>query len=123
MDVWVPHDVRDEIVDFVNYWSERGELEARRIVGWVGIGPSKFFSWKKRFGKVNEHNAPVPRDHWITEAEHQAILAFEAENPTEGYRRLTFMMVTHQPPRPVPCFAAAIEPVLEVVDAGSEASG
>jgi hypothetical protein len=89
---WVPHDVRDEVVDFVTYWSERGELEARRIVGWVGVGLSKYYSWKRRYGKVNEHNASIPRDHWITDAERRAILDFEEKNPAEGYRRLTFMM-------------------------------
>ena len=92
MGAWVAHDVRDEIVDFVTYWSERGELESRRIVGWVGVGLSKYYSWKQRYGKVNEHNASIPRDHWITDAERRAILDFEEKNPTEGYRRLTFMM-------------------------------
>lgn len=92
MGAWVAHDVRDEIVDFVTYWSERGELESRRIVGWIGVGLSKYYSWKQRYGKVNEHNASIPRDHWITDAERRAILDFEEKNPTEGYRRLTFMM-------------------------------
>jgi len=26
----VPHDVRDGIVDYVNYWTDRAELPARR---------------------------------------------------------------------------------------------
>jgi putative transposase len=91
--VWVSHDVRDTIVDFVGRWSARGELPERGIVRWIGIGASKFSSRKQRFGKVNEHNAPVPRDHWITGAEHQAILDFELANPAEGYRRLAYMML------------------------------
>src|SRR6185436_4544740 len=45
------------------------------------------------FGKVNEHNARIPRDHWLTDAEQQAILDFHAQYPLEGYRRLTFMML------------------------------
>lgn len=91
--LWVAHDVRDTIVDFVRHWSERGELPERRIVEWIGLGRSKFADWKARFGKVNEHNAPIPRDHWITDQERQAILDFETKNPVEGYRRLTFMML------------------------------
>jgi transposase InsO family protein len=35
----------------------------------------------------------VPRDHWIDEAERQAILDFQERFPIEGYRRLTFMML------------------------------
>jgi putative transposase len=35
----------------------------------------------------------VPRDHWLTEEEKHRIIAFAHDNPLEGYRRLTFMML------------------------------
>jgi putative transposase len=60
---------------------------------WLGIGPSKFHDWRKRFGKVNEHNALVPRDHWLADDEKERICAFARGHPLEGYRRLTFMML------------------------------
>jgi putative transposase len=47
----------------------------------------------ERYGKANEHNALVPRDHWIEDWERQAILDFHDRFPLEGYRRLTFMML------------------------------
>lgn len=47
---WVLHDTRDEIVDYVRYWSQKTELAAGRIVRWIGIGNSKFYDWKKRYG-------------------------------------------------------------------------
>jgi transposase InsO family protein len=90
---WVPHDTRDEIVDYVRTWSEKTELAVGKIVRWIGIGASKFHDWKKRYGQVNEHNALVPRDHWLEEWEKQAILAFHADHATEGYRRLTYRMM------------------------------
>jgi putative transposase len=62
-------------------------------VPWIGIGTSKFHDWKLRFGKANEHNAWVPRDHWLTDDERQRIIAFARTHPLEGYRRLTFMML------------------------------
>jgi putative transposase len=89
----VPHDTRDIVVDFVNDWSERTEIASQRFVKWIGISRGKFFDWKSRYGKVNEHNHLVPRDHWLDEAEQKAILDFHAKNPLEGYRRLTFMML------------------------------
>lgn len=49
--------------------------------------------WQSRYGKANEHNALVPRDHWLEPAERDAIIAFAREYPLEGYRRLTFMML------------------------------
>jgi transposase InsO family protein len=42
---------------------------------------------------VNEHNAPVPRDFWLEFWEREAIINFARNNPLEGYRRLTFMML------------------------------
>jgi putative transposase len=64
-----------------------------RFLPWVGIGTSKFHDWKARFGKVNEHNAWVPRDHWLTDDEKLAICTFARQHPDEGYRRLTFQML------------------------------
>ena len=42
---------------------------------------------------VNEHNAQVPRDHWVEDHERQAIVDYHVRHPLEGYRRLTFMML------------------------------
>jgi len=60
---------------------------------WLGIGRSKYHDWIARFGKVNEHNAWVPRDHWLTDDEKSSICNFARGHPFEGYRRLTFMML------------------------------
>jgi putative transposase len=60
---------------------------------WIGMATSKFHDWKQRFGKVNEHNAWIPRDHWLTDDEKDQIRVFARQNPLEGYRRLTFMML------------------------------
>jgi putative transposase len=60
---------------------------------WIGIGRSKYQDWVTRFGKVNEHNAWVPRDHWLTEDERARICNFARGHPDEGYRRMTFMML------------------------------
>ena len=90
---WVPHDTRDEVVDYVRRWHERTEIPARQFVGWLGIGQSKFHDWKDRYGKRNEHNGWVPRDWWLEDWEKQAIIRFSFEYPLEGYRRLAFMML------------------------------
>jgi putative transposase len=64
-----------------------------RFLPWIGIGASKFYDWRERFGKVNEHNAWVPRDHWLTDDEKERIGVFARQHPLEGYRRMTFMML------------------------------
>jgi putative transposase len=90
---WIEHDVRDEVVDYVGKWSGRTELSAKQLVRWIGVGMSKFYDWRERYGKVNEHNALVPRDHWLETWEREAIVAFHHEHPLEGYRRLTYMLM------------------------------
>ena len=87
------HDTRDEIVDFVRAWRDKTEIPACDFLKWIGIGTSKFHDWKQRFGKVNEHNAWVPRDHWLTDDEKERIGVFARAHPLEGYRRLTYMML------------------------------
>lgn len=71
----------------------RSEFPAKRLLHWLGLGASKFHDWRKRYGKVNEHNALVPRDEWLEAWEKKAILDFHDRNPLEGYRRLCFMML------------------------------
>ena len=90
---WVPHDVRDAIVDYVSQWSSRTEIPIQRFVAWLGVAASKFYDWRTRHGLANEHNALVPRDWWLEDWEKKAILDFHAGHPLEGYRRLAFMML------------------------------
>ena len=89
----MPHDMRDQIVDFVRCWSEKTEMGAGRFITWLEMTASKFYDWRERYGSVNEHNGWVPRDFWLEDREKQAVIGFHLKNPLEGYRRLTFMML------------------------------
>jgi putative transposase len=64
-----------------------------RFIEWLSIAPSKYYNWQCRYGKVNEHNALMPRDFWLENWEKQSIVNFHLQYPLEGYRRLTFMML------------------------------
>ena len=90
---WVAHDIRDQVVDFVGHWSERAELAAKRLLGWIELSPRKYHRWQERYGQANEHNAKVPRDHWLENWEKLSIIEFARKYPLEGYRRLAFMML------------------------------
>jgi transposase InsO family protein len=85
--------VRDAVVDYVHYWKDRTEFPVKRFIEWLGMREGKFYEWKNRYGKVNEHNGRIPRDWWLEEWEKQAIVDFHQQYPLEGYRRLTFMML------------------------------
>jgi putative transposase len=89
----VSHDIRDEVIDYVRYWSQRTGIPTGRMICWIGIGRSKYYAWRERYGKVNEHNAWIPRDFWLEKWEEEAIVSFYRDHPREGYRRLTYMML------------------------------
>lgn len=90
---WVQPDVRDEVIDYVRYYSDKTEIATADFIRRIGIGRSKYYDWKHRYGKVNEHNAWIPRDFWLTDSERQAIINYYNDNPLEGYRRLCYMMI------------------------------
>ena len=78
------------------YWytiATKTQLPVQQIVQWCGVARGKFYDWRKRYGKVNEHNGLVPRDHWVEEWERQSVIDYFDCHPLDGYRRLTFMML------------------------------
>lgn len=81
------------MIDFIARLSEKTELPGKQFLMWLELGSSKYFDWKQRYGKANEHNAKVPRDHWLEVSEQQAIVEYARAHPLDGYRRLTFMML------------------------------
>jgi transposase InsO family protein len=81
------------LVDFVRRWADKTELPIERFLGWLQLPAGKFYDWRKRYGKRNQHNGQVPRDFWLRDWEKKAILDFQTLYPTEGYRRLTYMML------------------------------
>jgi putative transposase len=68
----------------VRTWSDKTELPADHFIGWVGVARGKFFDWRKRYGKAHEHNALVPRDHWLTDDEKARIIAFHDRFPSRA---------------------------------------
>ncbi|MHC4215748.1 MAG: IS3 family transposase [Planctomycetota bacterium] len=77
----------------MRYYSDKTEIAAGSFIRRIGIARSKYYDWKHRYGKVNEHNAWIPRDFWLTDYERQAVIDYYHDNPLEGYRRLCYMMI------------------------------
>lgn len=77
----------------MNHWSSKTEIGKRQLLDWAALSSSTFYAWCQRYGKVNEHNALIPRDHWLDDWEKQAILDYHEQHPLDGYRRLTYMMI------------------------------
>ena len=90
---WVPQATGDLVVQFIRYWAGRTGLSVLLLIGWLEIARSKFNRWSRRLGSPNQHNATIPRNFWLEEWEKAAIIAFHDLHPSEGYRRLTYMML------------------------------
>lgn len=80
-------------MDFLKRMNTLTEIAFGRLLPWLELCPRKFARWRERYGKANEHNAAVPRDHWLEGAEKEAIIRYAVQHPLEGYRSLTFMML------------------------------
>lgn len=77
----------------MRHWSDRSEIAYEQLLRWIQLSSRKFRDWRSRYGKANEHNHLVPRDHWLEQWEKEAIVKCFQEYPLEGYRRLCFMML------------------------------
>jgi transposase InsO family protein len=91
--VWVPQETRDGVVDYVNHRSDRAGIPVKHILRWMNVPEGTFYKWKQRYGKANEHNGWIPREHWLEEWERDEILRFYWDHPLTGYRCLTYMML------------------------------
>lgn len=91
---WAPHDVRDAIVDFIRYWTDRTGISRRRLIVWTKLPPSKYYNSRDSLRKGWANTTPtIPRDHWLEDWEKKAIEEYSHTHPLDGYRRLTFMMI------------------------------
>ena len=81
------------MVDFINHWSQRAQIPKTKLLSYVSLHKGRYYNWCERYGKVNEHNRLIPRDHWLDQSEVEAIVDYFKEHPLEGYRRLTYMML------------------------------
>ena len=80
-------------MDFVRSWAEKTGLTIEQLLKWLELSAGKFYDWRQRYGRANQHNHWVPRDFWLQDWEKKAILDYQEQYPLEGYRRLTYMMI------------------------------
>lgn len=90
---WVPPDQRDAVVDCVRSLHARTALPVRPMLYRLGIARTKYARWTVSYGALATAHGPVPREHHLTQAERDGILAFHDRHPLHGYRQLTYMML------------------------------
>ncbi|MCO4098179.1 MAG: IS3 family transposase [Gemmatimonas sp.] len=90
---WVPPDRRDEVVDWVTALATRTALPVRPMLRRLGIARTKYARWTASYGALATAHGPVPREHHLTQAERDGILAFHDRHPRDGYRQLADMLL------------------------------
>ncbi len=78
---------------YLEYWNEKTGMSIRKLTSFLGIHRSKFYQWRDRVGKENEHNGQIPRDFWVTQEEKDAVIKYYQNHFTDGYRAITYMMI------------------------------
>lgn len=85
---------RDHIVHFINHWQGRTGFPRQQFLDWIELPRGRFRDWEKRLNKKDNHNAPLPKAHWILPEEKEAITRFAQQgNLQAGYRRMTYLML------------------------------
>ena len=85
--------MRDQVIDYITAWSCKTHITIKQLLNWIKLDKSKYHHWKKRYGKVNEHNGLVPRHYWLEAWEKQAIIDYYHQHALDGYRRLSYMLM------------------------------
>ena len=44
--------MRDEVVDYIRYWSDKTGIKATKMIRWIGIHRSKYYDWASRDAKL-----------------------------------------------------------------------
>jgi putative transposase len=98
--MWVEYEIRDSIVDYVNYISFRSGIPVIKLLPHIGLCRIKFYKWLKRTGIPNRHNGKIPKTHWLTPSEIKAIEDFARAHYSvsdyflkDGYRRIAYQML------------------------------
>ena len=77
-------DIRDAVVDFIRAWAEKTGQAIDQLLAWLGLTVGKFYQWRQRYGKTNQHNGAVPRDFWLLDCERRRSWIFRNSTPQRG---------------------------------------
>jgi len=87
--------IRTNIIADIQALQTKTGITIRQLLQYAGISLSTWYDWIKRADVETNHNSNIPRMHWLTPAETQAIISFctEHQDLLVGYRYLTWLMI------------------------------
>lgn len=98
--MWIEPEIRDNLTVYVENLSERAEIPLSRLLSVIELSRVKFYRWLKRTGKPLQHNGQIPKSHWLTPTEVNAVVEYAKKHYSnndyflrDGYRRLAYSML------------------------------
>jgi transposase InsO family protein len=83
--------MKKEILDTLERLKKKTGLPIKKISEFLSVGAAKISVWKKK--RIKKEKSNIPKSHWSTPEEQEAVTAFKKENMCTGYVRLTWMMI------------------------------
>jgi len=81
------------VINFIDKYGGATSISINRFLDALSISSNRYYDWKRRYGQSNIAQQTQPKCHWLLAEEREAILHYAQENPREGYRRLSYMML------------------------------
>lgn len=85
-------------MNYCTHIAAESQLNTGVLIEKLGISRSKFFDWRQRLGIANNHNGAIPKAHWTTPEETQAVINYARKHMSgnafylkDGYRRIAYM--------------------------------
>lgn len=73
--------------------NSKTDISVKLLIGWIGIGSSKYYDWKHYRPSQKPKTPVAPKPHWLLDWEWDAVVRYAKDHRGEGYRRLTYRML------------------------------
>lgn len=97
---WIEPEIRDNITSYIREMARKTDIPVIKLLSAIELSKVKYYRWLKRSGQANNHNGQIPKTHWLTPSEVEAVIAYAKKHYStnnfflrDGYRRLTYEML------------------------------
>lgn len=98
--MWIEPEIRNQVTGYLCYMAKKTEIPMTKLLATLELTKVKYYRWIKRSGSKSLHNGQIPKTHWLTPNEVDAVIAFAKNHYTtndffirDGYRRLAYAML------------------------------
>lgn len=98
--MWIEPEIRDQVTGYLHDMADRTEIPITKLLQVIELSKVKYYRWIKRSGSKSLHNGQIPKTHWLTPKEVEAVIAYAKDHYAtndfflrDGYRRVAYAML------------------------------